>query len=314
MIPFPQTRLHRLEVADQKGCRIWLKREDEAGGTIAAGKFRKFASLLPWLKLQEVQQVVVIGSAQSNQVLAAAQLLPQAGIKPIFFLKQGNHNGPGNAFLTRLLSSEAIIRQFEAREWHGVEAVARTFAEESESKTYVLPEGAFCPPALPGTFSLATDLLQNLEEHPGIQPRHLFVDAGTGLSAIGLLMGLARADLASPPMVHIVGMAMDQPAFEARLATAFGWPEAYPEVIPYHYSQPQNAKSFGAVNATVLNAIQRYARDWSVLTDPIYSAKLFWEAERIIKEDELEGDIVLIHSGGVNSLMGFFSWFQKTTP
>ena len=77
----------------------------------------------------------------------------------------------------------------------------------------------------------------------------------------------------------------------------------------YVLYSPSNAASFGSVNATVMQEIINWARSSGILLDPIYSAKLFYEAKKQI--GKLSGNILLVHSGGQLGICGFYSELYK---
>lgn len=308
----PETRLHSLPLSGHLSNRIFVKRDDEAAFALAAGKMRKYASLIPWLQQAAYNGVIVIGGSHSNNVLAAAQLLPQYGLEVALLVKASHTSiDKGNALLTHLLQPQTTWHQVEPGGWHDVMQKALQLQEKLQSdgkKYFILPEGAFVPEALPGALHLASDLLRNAQTQ-GLDLAHVFVDAGTGLSAAGLVLGLAAAGHSA--LVHIISMAEKPAGLEARIATCQGWyTSLFPErkelpPLRYRISQPRNARAFGSVNRTVIQHIQRMARTFGLLTEPIYSAKLFAEAEIQIEELELKGDIVLVHSGGLQTISGF---------
>jgi 1-aminocyclopropane-1-carboxylate deaminase/D-cysteine desulfhydrase-like pyridoxal-dependent ACC family enzyme len=65
------------------------------------------------------------------------------------------------------------------------------------------------------------------------------------------------------------------------------------------------AKSFGGTNRAIFREIKCIAREDGILTDPVYSAKLFIMAKHTIQDQSLDGNILLIHSGGALALSGF---------
>ena len=51
---------------------------------------------------------------------------------------------------------------------------------------YIVPEGSFCKEAIVGASTLALDILKN-EKELGIEFDHVFVDSGTGMTAMSLI-------------------------------------------------------------------------------------------------------------------------------
>jgi 1-aminocyclopropane-1-carboxylate deaminase len=169
---------------------------------------------------------------------------------------------------------------------------------------------------LPGALTLAIDILQNEQENQQTF-QHIFIDAGTGLSAIATI--LAFAWLKKETLLHILLLADDEQQFLARLKQFHQYFDSFVEdqlnwpgiVSGIRLHRPTLAPAFGSVNATVMKHIQFLAREEGFLTDPIYSAKLFWEAKDIIHSQALAGNILVVHSGGALTLMGFQKELEK---
>lgn len=267
------SRIHPL---NSFGPNVYVKRDDELSFGITGSKYRKYLSLIPWLLKKEAKEVVLIGSAYSNHVMGFSQLLIENGIKPIPFLLKGSNKKPtGNLLLTSMLCDE--IHWIDRSEWSLVEEMADTFARARE-RCIVIPEGAAIPEALAGAKTLAEDIERNEKEN-GLRFDHILVDAGTGMTALGLAGMQAK--------IHVLLLAKS--ALE----------------LPAHFTchHPENARSYGSVNRQVFNTIREIAKHEGILTDPIYSAKLFDEARRIFKD--LEGNKLIVHSGGGLALMKY---------
>ena len=311
----PTPRIHTIPMPVPGGGQVFLLREDEAGYALAGGKLRKFASLLPAWRKQGIEEVFVIGGSQSNQVLAASQVLTQQQMRFQLFVREGHFQGPGNQFLSRILVPEENWNWIPGADWPQVEALALEKALGHERSVFVLPEGGWCPEALPGVMTLGREFAPLSNEE---FPNHIFIDAGTGLSAIGLLFSLS---MGLPPdrwpEIHILLAAMTPAEFQERLSEAQSWLGGLGGSLPeaglpkYQLFQPFTARAFGAVNATLLSAIIRVARTYGLFTDPVYSGKLFLEAERRIEEQGLAGNICVIHSGGQSALPGFYDRLTK---
>lgn len=296
---FLNTRIERSNLPVPEGVQLFLKREDEVGFAATGGKLRKLSTLIPHLQAEGCREVAVIGSMHSNNVLTTSQFLLQAGIRPSLFLKEAHFDGPGNAFLTGILVPKSEWHMVPSADWDRVEAIAAEYAAAQPHPTYVLPEGSFCKPALAGAMGLWTEIERQSREM-GLGFDHVFIDSGTGLSAAGLILGGEAG-----PMVHVVQMAMDAEGFEERMGKCKEW-AGKQSGLPYRSHIPRNARSFGAVNATVVQDILYFAREHGLLTDPVYSAKLFREALQVIEDESLQGNVLLIHSGGCSTLGGFY--------
>jgi 1-aminocyclopropane-1-carboxylate deaminase len=302
--PF-QSRIHRLNSFGQKKCECFVKREDELGFGITGSKVRKYRSLMPFLISHGFEEVLLIGGAYSNHVLGLTQLLIENQMKPVFFLREKVSSSSGNPYLN-LLIDEGEIHWVPREAWNRVLDRAQQYVNDSPKKVFLLQEGGWAPASFPGTLSLSLDIRRN-EEEAGFSFNHFFIEAGTGLSAISLILGLSW--IKHEGTVHVILLAEGEAAFRERLIQLhqtfeklIGESVSLPTNFKLHL--PQTARSFGSTNQKVFAMIRRIAR-----TDPIYSAKLFLEAERILQQDHLEGKHLLIHSGGALALQGYLQSF-----
>lgn len=303
------TRIQALSYLSSTDLHTFLKRDDECGYAVSAGKLRKYASLIPALQQQGTQTAAIIGGLNSNNLVGLAQHLLQAGIRPIPFVPHSPDTTLGhNHFLLRLLIPLEDWIHIPRDQWIHVEAHAATWLQEQTHQNRIaaiIPEGCWMPEALPGAQTLALDILRN-----GIEAQldwnHILMEAGTGLTAIGLLLGWP-AD-APPVCVHILLLADSEERFLQRLDQALTWdPNARRPILGQDFKlyHLQNAKSFGSINQTLLRGIVQLARTQGLLTDPIYSAKLLQESHHIIQAQHLQGNLLIIHSGGLQTLIGF---------
>lgn len=308
------SRIHSLRSFIFPSIQCYVKRDDELGFGVSGSKIRKYRSLIPFLLANRIQEVVIIGSAYSNHVLSFVQLLIENGVKPTLFLR-GDPNRPlqGNALLTSLFISPSRIHWLSLSDWKNVESLASSYASQQSHPIFVLPEGAFCSAALPGALTLVLDLLKNEIEH-NIQFDHLFIEAGTGFAASALLLGLSWIE--HPAHIHVILLAEEEEAFLTRLNLC---QEMFAQFIqtsaplPHNFTlhSPLLTRGFGQINAALFETILSLARNEGFLTDPIYSAKLFIESKRLIIQEKLQGNGLILHSGGSLTLMGFQHQLHK---
>jgi 1-aminocyclopropane-1-carboxylate deaminase/D-cysteine desulfhydrase-like pyridoxal-dependent ACC family enzyme len=303
-----QSRIHRLRWFGRSD--IWVKRDDELSFGVSGTKLRKHASIIPALKQWGVEEVVVIGGANSNNVLSAAQILTENNIRIIPFLLGPPSQRLGNVKLLSLFVDDSEIHWISRSQWANCEDFVNNYVEKRKVlgiKIFVLPEGAHHPLALPGSLSLLIDILRN-ERESGVRFDHIFIDAGTGMVAQSLLAGAAA--LGRKTTFHVVVLAGSIEDFQSELSRVMQYTEEFLDVslcpVPdYTLYYPATAKSFGSTNKTIFKEIQRVAREDGILTDPVYSSKLFLTARQTILNKKFGGNILLIHSGGGLALTGF---------
>lgn len=280
----------------------WILREDESGFGISGTKRRKMASLIPWLQQHQIDQVAVIGGANSNHVVAVALALNEAKIRVQGFLLEGRE-GPkrGNAMLASLLIPEEQITRISRSDWTDVEQMATEWATAQNGNVYVIPEGGNCLPSVPGAATLV--YAWALSEPDRFQ--HVWLDAGTGLTAATAI--LMSGALSWSGTIHVVLTAGNETSFSVQLEQTSDWwkacfgIEAQPCKFELHI--PPTAKSFGSVNATVWQEVTKIAREEGILADPVYTAKLFLTLKQ--EMGSFPGRHLVIHGGGGTGMMGF---------
>jgi 1-aminocyclopropane-1-carboxylate deaminase/D-cysteine desulfhydrase-like pyridoxal-dependent ACC family enzyme len=297
------SRIHRLNTFDAPGVIAYVKREDELSFGISGSKLRKYSSLIPYLIEQNIKEVVLAGSASSNHILSIAQLLKENKIKITLFLGGRRPDKPvGNFIFTSLIiAPEDMHWVARGEEDSAAQAYAAARSQEKKSIFYI-PSGARMKEAIPGALSLIHDLEKN-ERELGITFDHVFIDSGTGTTAVTAILGSAL--LKKHTHFHVIQMAGTSHEFKMLIED---FRSALPPIhSPLRYSlyQPLTARSFGSTNASVWKCVVHMARHEGILVDPIYNAKLFSEGKRLLQQGKIQGNVLFIHSGGGFALAGF---------
>jgi 1-aminocyclopropane-1-carboxylate deaminase/D-cysteine desulfhydrase-like pyridoxal-dependent ACC family enzyme len=243
-------------------------------------------------------------------LLAAAQILIENGLQPIPFVKESHHWGT-NARLLEILVEKGKWVVLDGNQWKERQEWRAQHLDRLEGlgmRPFFVEEGAFMQEALWGSTLLADELMAQFEEL-GMEFQHIFIDAGTCLSAFGLALGLSA--LGWEGRLHVVSMAAKEEEFESRWQAVRTWlnPDqgrfADKARSMIRFCRPANGASFGAITAATKEAILKYAQRFGVLSDPIYSAKLLQTAEILGNELSPEQKVLIIHSGGTGTLPGF---------
>jgi len=293
------SRIHPLH-AFPKGAHWFVKRDDELSCGISGSKYRKYASLLPYLKKERFQNIHLVGSSYSNHLVGILQLLNENSLTPIVYVLDATSKPvKGNYALIKWLLGEKTLHILSKEEWLQRDAIIQ---EKLDDVSFYVPEGADCLPALYGALSLAADIGYQ-EKKLGITFDHIFIDAGTGLSAIALILGASFLRLQAH--IHVTLMAGSEKEFENKL-------HHYKSLLPmdislcsYELHKSLLSASFGSTSKKVFEEVRWMALNEGILCDPIYSVKLFHTAKLVQQNHHLEGNLLCIHSGGTLSLLGF---------
>ena len=301
-----QSRLHTIPSFSSQSRKVFVKREDESGFGISGYKKRKYASLIPHLLHTQPKEIIVIGTAFSNHVCGIVQLLNENHLPYSLWLKESHQLSPkGNWFLTQLLARPDKIHWISPNAWNTVDEEAQKYAEIVDHSVFILPEGGSVKEAVAGATTLSLDLIRS-EEEEGERMDHIFMDLGTGFTAAvtAYMLGM----LGRRPHLHFVKIGAPNDDYGSIFEKASGWIEELtgrtPTLPPISWHLPVTAKSFGQVNSNLSQFIQEFAREEGILTDPIYSAKLFMTAKMVMQLQSLKGNCMIIHSGGGVGLLG----------
>jgi len=301
---------------------LFIKREDELNANAVGTKHRKYLSLLPALEHSGNDRIILIGSAHSNNVVGLAQLLRSRDIDVSTLIRApGNNQLVGNHILLTMLLPRDRLHYVSRQEWPQVAQIAKREVAQLEHRgisATVIPEGGYSEPVLPGILTLAADLQRNSNELD-LEFRDIWTDSGTGVSAIGLLLGMRLLGI-TKPCVHITQIAGNPDEFRQRYDQFERWleklmqkplPEQRPKV---RLLQPATAVSYGSVNKTVLHETWTIARETGLLMDPVYSVKHLYTVKCEILRRAPAGPQLILYNGGTLGMAGFQSWLASREP
>ncbi|MCW8905227.1 hypothetical protein [Sedimenticola sp.] len=301
---------------------LFIKREDELNANAVGTKYRKYLSLIPALEHSGNNRIILIGSAHSNNVVGLAQLLRSRGIDVSALIKApGNNQLVGNHLLLTMLLPHDRMQYVSHPDWPQVEEIAEQMVARLKQQgisAAVIPEGGYSEAVLPGILTLAADLQRNGEEL-GVEFQDIWTDSGTGVSAIGLLLGMRLLGI-TKPCVHITRIAGYPDEFRQRYDQFERWlerltqkplPEARPQV---RFIQPATAASYGSVNQTILRESWAIARETGLLMDPVYSVKHFYTVKCEMERQAPNGPQLILYNGGTLGMCGFQSRLASREP
>ncbi len=270
---FLHSRAHKLNTMPG-----WIKREDELSFGISGPKLRKLLPLIESLKKEK--GAIFYGSAYSNFILGAVQLLIENQIDYRLVLKMPHTDKvTGNlAYLLRMVPKDKIL----------------TLLDPLPENYRIIKEGGEAPECYKGAKTLAKSIYKN-EEELGFLFSKVIIDAGTGISAIGLIQGLIELKRDLP--VHVFSVKITKEEFQNKLI-------ASKIKCSYEFHELSQHKSFGAVSNTLLSFLNNVAQTEGFFLDPLYGAKVFYELTNK-RKDLLDDKTLVIHSGGALSLSGF---------
>lgn len=305
------TRIHQLR--NSGTTNLWIKREDELSSGISGSKLRKYSSLIPFLKKSEIELVAMVGGPNSNNLVGLAQLLKENSIPQVAFIREpGDKQLRGNALLLDMLLNKEEIRFVPRNQWKDADKQARSFLDQSNvQRTYILSEGCFGIESLAGAMTLSEDILRNEKEENLIFER-IYIDCGTGLSAMGLILGLDWLSTAASPKREVVVtlIAETESGFLKKLNLLRSSLEqkSESEIVErtnIRLLKPKLSPKFGSVNKSLFQECRDIARSTGIVMDPTYSVKHYHIAKQDLSSNPSKAPSLFIFNGSSLGILGF---------
>ncbi len=257
----------------------------------------------------------MIGGPNSNNLVGLAQLLRENAIKPIAFIRDAaDQQLRGNSLLLDMLLSEDEIQMIPRERWHLAEEIAHQYLSSSEFEhvnTHLLLEGCFGIEALPGAMTLAQDIIRNEQESKQTFER-IYVDCGTGIGAIGLILGLESLQAIQPEKREVVVtlIAESEKGFSEKLQQMRGllsqdFGSKTRNLLRLRFLQPRLSPKFGSINKSLFSECRRIAKCTGIIMDPTYSVKHYDAAKRDLTCNPQEGASLFIFNGSALGVLGF---------
>ena len=313
----PQPMLQQVQSPSAQA-QLWMLRDDYLHPLIHGPKLRKLFSIRQAMISKGNDSLVAIGGINSNNLVAIAQFFRQDDLL-LRFLKKKPHTPDvrGNELLLRMLARPEEIMEVESSDWNMASARVEELADDLRGRglnPLIIPEGSFMPEAIPGLLTLPIDIV-GFEEAREFQFDHIFIDAGTGITAGALAYGLAH--LGRFPSIHVTVIATRPNKITEPLLKVGQWvndfagenPPALPDIV-IHASPPPG--EYGAVNAAIIQKTIQIGQKYGLLTDPVYTTKHFISLESRLQEG-IAGRCLFIMTGGLSGMIGFADQLGKAS-
>jgi len=303
-LPTPLEPAPRLGAA-LGGLDLWIKREDQSGLAFGGNKVRQLEFLLAAARQDGADTVLTTAGSQSNYCRALAAGAARLGLDCVLLLRgQAPAALSGNLLLDHMLGAEvhyiATEDPYDPAVRTELDRLAGNVARRGGRPYVIQLPGVSGPLGAAAAVDLADELAAQWPE----APKALYLAVGSGLTAAGLIVGLAAAQLPTT----VVGISVQQPTgFIAPLILRRAREAAHllgldleigPErlVIDDRFIPP----GYGRASEASLTACLSAARTEALLLDPVYSGKALAGLASHAAEGAVQpGDkVVFLHSGG----------------
>lgn len=272
---------------------IWVKRDDLIDPYISGNKWRKLKYILEEAKKSDKDHLVTFGGAYSNHLVATAAACARNDLKSTAFVR-GEVAENEMLLLCRLFGMQLIFTErTDYREKHSL--FNKHFAEDPHA--FFVDEGGAGLSAVQGCAEIIVELPPDID--------HLFCAAGTGTTAAGLLKGILESG--SKTILHVVPVLKGGDFIADEIVKYTGSPDQLVMHTDYHFG------GYAKTQPELISFIKRFVAEEGILIDPVYTAKLFFAIDDLVKKQYFKttDKIAAVHTGG---LLGIWGMKEKFRP
>jgi len=273
-------------VLEDKGLRVFVKREDLIHDKISGNKWRKLYYNLQYAKEQGFSTLVTFGGAYSNHIAATAAAGNEFGFKTIGFIR-GDEHSPLNPTLQYAKECGMEFRYVDRSAYREKDTVE--FQDEFLSEIqnyYLIPEG--------GTNELAVKGCQEILEDTVIDFDVVCCPCGTGGTISGIINSLKKHQKAIGfPALKGAGFLKEEIGVYVKNSQ-------WELNLDYHFG------GYAKVSSTLIEFINKFKEKHQIPLDPVYTGKMMYGLWDLIEKDYFRrgSSIVVIHTGGLQGIEG----------
>ena len=289
-----------------------VKREDLSGFAMGGNKPRQLEAIVAHALSTGADTLITTAAAQSNFCQATAAAAAHLGLRCILLLRRASRTvAQGNLLLDRVFGAE--IEFLDTTDPYDPEIPARLAAaaehvRSAGGRPYVihLPgrTGPLTAAAAAGAASELRDQFGDAPEHPTA----LFLAAGSGLTASGIVLGLKHLGVST----RVVGISVQQPAGflkplmaeRANQAAALLGIATRVDENDFDLDDRFIGPGYGKPSAASLDAIALAGRHAALVLDPGYSGKALAGLIEHLHSSRSDAArrIAFVHTGGAANL------------
>ncbi|MCX2583595.1 1-aminocyclopropane-1-carboxylate deaminase/D-cysteine desulfhydrase [Pedobacter sp. MR22-3] len=271
---------------------LYVKRDDLIDPYISGNKWRKLKYILEKAKAERKNHLVTFGGAYSNHLVATAAAAARSGLQATAFVR-GEEVKNEMLLICSLYGMNLI---FVDRESYKNKAGLYQRHFGSNDSTYFIDEGGASAAAVIGCSEIISELTETYD--------HIFVAAGTGTTAAGLLKGIQDAGLNTK--LHVIPVLKGGSFIADEIVRYTALSNHLILHTDYHFG------GYAKTTPALLDFIKKFTQETGVLIDPVYTAKMFYAILDLYQQNQILpiDNILAIHTGGLLGLLGMKDKFH----
>jgi len=280
--------VHQLQhpLFDEKGLKVFIKRDDLIHPIISGNKWRKLKYTLIKAQSEGKNHLVTFGGAYSNHLLATAAAAAKFGFKATGIVR-GEAVQNDTLFMCDLHGMQLIFTDRES--YRDKPALFnKYFADDMDA--FFIDEGGASAEAAKGCSELVDELPQTYD--------HIFCASGTGTTAAGIINGIQQHQLST--RFHAVPVFKNGEFIRGEINQYLTTPTDYDLHTDYHFG------GYGKTTPELIGFVKEFVAATGILIEPIYTGKMLYALFDLARKNYFKpGDQILaIHSGGIWGVLG----------
>ncbi|WP_231427352.1 MULTISPECIES: 1-aminocyclopropane-1-carboxylate deaminase/D-cysteine desulfhydrase [Pedobacter] len=265
---------------------LFVKRDDLIDPYVSGNKWRKLKYILKKASLENKNHLVTFGGAYSNHLVATAAASARFGLNSTAFVR-GEEVRNEMLLLCSLFGMKLI---FVDRESYKNKPLLFKEHFGDDTNTYFIDEGGASKEAVTGCAEIISELNETYD--------HIFVAAGTGTTAAGLLSAIQTRNL--PSKLHVIPVLKGGDFIKDEMAKYVKLSDHLILHTDYHFG------GYAKTNSELIHFIKSFTAKTGLLTDPVYTAKMFYAINDLQQKKSINSTdkILAIHTGGLLGILG----------
>ncbi len=276
--------MNQLVSINHPSITLHIKREDLLHPHISGNKFRKLKYNLQEAINLDAKTLLTFGGAFSNHILAVAAAGQLHGFQTIGIIRGDElaTNAVLNPTLT-LAQSFGMTFKFISRDKYKNKDISAISAALPQHY-YIIPEG--------GTNELAIKGCEEILTQNDADFDYICCAVGTG----GTIAGIANSASGNQKIFGFPALKADLSDDIKKLTSK----QNYTLINEYHFG------GYGKVTAELVDFINDFKKDYNIMLDPIYTAKMVFGVMDMVERNYFPKNsrILLIHTGGLQGISG----------
>jgi 1-aminocyclopropane-1-carboxylate deaminase len=277
---------------NDKGLKVFIKRDDLIHPIISGNKWRKLKYILKQAQSQNKIHLVTFGGAYSNHLLATAAAAAKFGFKATGIVR-GEQVNNDTLFLCRLHGMNLLFTDRDSYKDKPA-LFEKHFADDPEA--FFIDEGGASTEGAKGCSELVDELTETYN--------HIFCACGTGTTAAGIINGIKQRGLTT--QFNTVPVFKNGSFIKNEIDRFLNTPFEYHLHTDYHFG------GYGKADKSLIEFIKQFVAQTGILIEPVYTGKMLYAIYDLAAKNYFNpgSKVLAIHSGGIWGLLGMRDKFN----